>query len=794
MLLSETWLREWANPALNSADLCHQITMAGLEVDGVEPAAPDFTGVVVGEVLSVAQHPDADKLSVCEVSDGSNTHIIVCGAPNVRAGMKAPVARVGAVLPGNFKIKKAKLRGQPSHGMLCSASELGLEDIVDGLLELPADAPVGECIREYLQLDDTLIEVDLTPNRADCLSIRGVAREVGVLNNLSVNEPTIDAVPASHDEVMPVTIHAPEGCPRYLSRVIRNVDASKTSPVWLQERLRRSGMRSVDPIVDVTNYVLMELGQPLHAFDKAKINGSIQVRFAQEGEKLLALGGEELTLKADALVIADDNDALALAGITGGEPSAVTANTKDIVLECAFFAPLAVVGKARQYGLHTDASHRFERGVDTTLQAQAIERATALILELAGGEAGPVHEVVAEEHLPQNQTIALKASKVNELLGFVMPEEDMANALTALGMDVTDKKPGEWLVTGPSWRFDIAIQEDLVEEIARVYGYDRLPSRLPAIAGGSSTAEEAQLNSRTLADTLSDRGYREVITYTFVDPSIQQALAPKVEPLVLANPLSRDLSVMRTTLWAGLLPTAQRNINRQISRLRLFEQGLRFIPGANIEALQQEPMIAGLLYGNAVPRHFSDAPRAVDFYDIKADVEALLALGGAAHEYTFVAAEHPVLHPGQTAQVLRNGEPAGWLGRLHPGVAKQLDVAADMYLFELKADVLQQGKVPAFSPLSDQPAVRRDLALVMADSTPAATLVDAIRAAAGAALTRVEILDVYQGETLGEGKKSIAVGLTFQDPSRTLKENDINQLIEGILARVKTDADAALRE
>lgn len=794
MLISEAWLREWANPDLNSADLCHQITMAGLEVDGVEPAAPAFTGVVVGEVVSVAQHPDADKLSVCEVNDGTEQHTIVCGAPNVRVGMKAPVARVGAVLPGDFKIKKAKLRGQPSRGMLCSASELGLEDIVDGLLELPADAPLGQCIREYLQLDDTLIEVDLTPNRADCLSIRGVAREVGVLNDIAVQAPSIDAVPASHDEVMSVAVHAPEGCPRYLSRVIRNVDASLTSPVWLQERLRRSGMRSVDPIVDVTNYVLIELGQPLHAFDKAKIDGSIQVRYAKEGEKLAALGGEKLTLTADSLVIADDNNALALAGITGGEESAVSAGTKDIVLECAFFAPLKVVGKARGYGLHTDSSHRFERGVDPQLQAQAMERATALILALAGGEAGPVLEVASAEHLPANQAIALSAERVTRLLGFSVPEADIEKALTALGMDVVKQGAGQWQVTGPSWRFDMAIEEDLIEEIARIYGYDRLPIRLPAISGGHAQLEEAHLNSRKLADTLNDRGYREVITYSFVDPSIQAALAPNVEPLALANPLSRDLSVMRTTLWAGMLPTAQRNLNRQVSRLRLFEQGLRFVPGASIDELQQEPMIAGLLYGNATPRHFSAVPRAVDFYDIKADVEALLALGGVAEEYSFVAAEHPVLHPGQSAEVLRNGESVGWVGRLHPGVAKQLDVAKDIYLFELKAEVLAQGKVPTFSPLSDQPAVRRDLALVMAESVPAATLLEAIRAAAGAALTRVELLDVYQGESLGEEKKSVAVGLTFQDPSRTLKDSDINQLIDSILARVKADAGATLRE
>lgn len=794
MLISEAWLREWADPKLNTADLCHQITMAGLEVDGVEAAAPEFSGVVVAEILSLEQHPDADKLSVCQVSDGENTHTIVCGAPNVRVGMKAPLARIGAVLPGDFKIKKAKLRGQTSEGMLCGASEIGLEDIVDGLLELPSDAPLGQCIRDYLQLNDTIIEVDLTPNRADCLSIRGVAREVAALNQVPFNAPQIDEVAATHEETIGVKVAASEACPRYLARVIRNVNLKATSPVWLQERLRRSGLRSVDPVVDVTNYVLLELGQPLHAFDKAKIQGEIEVRFAEQGEKLTAIGGEELTLSNDTLIIADDTAPLALAGVMGGAASAVSENTQDIVLECAFFAPLAVVGKARAYGLHTDSSHRFERGVDSELQQQAMERATALILQLAGGEAGPVVEVVAEEHLPQANTIEVSADNVERLLGFSVPAEIIEQGLPALGMAVNSLGDGRWQVQAPSWRFDMAIEEDVIEEVARLYGYEKLPNRLPTIAGGEGLAKEAQLNSRKLADTLCDRGYREVISYAFVSPDIQAVLAPELKPLALANPLSKELAVMRSTLWAGLLQTAERNIKRQVSRLRLFEQGLRFVPGTTIDDLEQTPMVAGLLYGLAEPRHYSVKPTPVDFYDIKADVEALIALGGVAQEYRFVAAENPVLHPGQSARVLRNDKEVGWVGRIHPLVAQQLDVPNTIYLFELQADVLQQGRVPSFTPLSDQPAVKRDLALVLAEATPAQQLLDAIRKAAGKALTRIELLDVYRGENIGSENKSIAVSLTFQDPSRTLKESDINQLIESILVGVKADAGASLRE
>lgn len=792
MRFNESWLREWANPKLDTKQLVHQLTMAGLEVDGVEPAAAAFTGVVVAEVRETAPHPDADKLTLCQVFDGDSTFQVVCGASNVRPGLRVPFARVGAVLPGDFRIKPAKLRGQPSEGMLCGASELGLEDLIDGLLELPDDAPLGRNIRDYLQLDDQVIEVDLTPNRADCLSVRGIAREVSVLNSVPLTEPAIAPVAAAHDEQFPVAISVPESCPRYLGRIIRGINPSAQSPLWMVERLRRAGLRPIDPVVDVTNYVLLELGQPMHAFDLAKLEGGINVRLAQEGETVELLDGQSLTLRDDTLVIADAAQVLALAGVMGGKASAVSDATQDIFLECAFFAPLAIAGKARRYGLHTDSSHRFERGVDPSLQALAMERATALIIEIAGGEAGPVSEASSPEHVPQPTEISLSAERAQALLGMALPEHEITDILARLGMAVTEASSGHWQVRAPSWRFDMAIEQDLVEELARVYGYDRLPTRLPTIQGGSVSRSETQLSARRLSDLLCARGYLEAITYTFVDPAMQAALAPSTQPLALTNPISSELAVMRTTLWAGLLTAAQRNLNRQVNRLRLFEQGLRFVPEAG-SALLQEPMLAGLVFGSARPQHFDDATRKVDFLDVKGDVEALLAAGGQ-QDYRFEAAEHEVLHPGQSARITLDGQEAGWLGRLHPALAAKLDLPADIYLFELRKDVIEQARVPAFSALSDQPSVRRDLAFVVPEEVTAGALLDGVRRACDSRLREVRLFDVYQGDGIQKGSKSLALGLTFQDRSSTLRDAEINDLVAGVLTLLKQEFNASLRE
>ena len=792
MLVNEAWLREWVNPAVDTDTLVKQLTMAGLEVDGVEPAAPVFSGVVVGQVESCEPHPDADKLRVCQVSNGSQTAQVVCGASNVRPGLKIPFAQVGAKLPGDFKIKKAKLRGVESNGMLCGASELGLEDLIDGLMELPDDAPVGTDFREYLQLDDAVIEVDLTPNRADCLSVRGIARELGVMNQCPLTEVAISQVTPAIDDTLTITLADSDACPRYLGRVIKGVNVKADTPLWMVERLRRAGLRTIDPIVDVTNYVLLELGQPLHAFDLAKISGGITVRKAKADETLVTLDEQTLTLRDDTLVIADDSAALAVAGVMGGKPSAVTEQTQDIFLECAFFAPLAIAGKARSYGLHTDSSHRFERGVDPQLQQDAIERATALILEIAGGQPGPVCEAVEDAKLPRQAEIALRAERIEGLLGMALPAEQVEDILGRLGMAITPAASGDaWTVLAPSWRFDMAIEPDLIEELARIYGYEKLPSRVPAGSPSGDTVGENVVAVRRLADTLIDRGYLEAITYTFVEPGLLKQVEPRVEPLPLLNPISADLGVMRTTLLAGLFSTARHNLNRQADRLRLFETGLRFMPQAQGE-LEQTPMIAGLVYGSAQPQNW-EGKRAADFFDLKGDVEALLSLSDAS-AFSFTAGEHPALHPGQTAALSRGGEVVGYLGRIHPRLAADLDLPANLYAFELALAPLQQGILPHFAGVSDQPRMRRDLAFVVDAGVPAGDLVAAVRDTCDERLTDVRIFDIYQGDSIGENRKSLALGLTFQDRSRTLKDQEVNDLVEAVVSQVKQQFNATLRD
>ena len=580
MIISEQWLREWVSPDLDTEALAHQITMAGLEVDAVEPVAGTFSGVVVAEIVKAEQHPDADKLRVCDVNTGSETVQIVCGAPNARVGLKAPLAQVGAVLPGDFKIKKAKLRGVESQGMLCAEQELGLSEAKEGLMELPAEAPVGSDLRDFLQLDDSTIEIGLTPNRADCLGIAGIAREVGVLNSLPVNGVSCEAVTATHSDDFPIELKAPERCSRYVGRIIRGVDISRPSPLWMQEKLRRCGIRSIDAVVDVTNYILLELGQPMHAFDLQKLQGGIIVREAEQGEELELLDGQTVELTAGTLVIADHAGPVAMAGIMGGEQSAVSEGTRDILLESAFFAPQPMAGKARSYGLHTDSSHRFERGVDFTLQRNALERATALLLEIVGGEAGPVLEAVDEAHLPRWEDVELRPASIRRVLGFDMDGAEVERILTALGFGVTATDNG-WLCVVPSWRFDISLEADLLEELARIYGYDNLPvTRIKADLTAQSRSESL-LPIRTVRRHLAARGYQEAITYSFVDPELQKLFDPEMEPIALKNPISADLAVMRTSLIPGLVSALVYNTKRQQHRVRLFETGLRFMPGSD---------------------------------------------------------------------------------------------------------------------------------------------------------------------------------------------------------------------
>ena len=792
MKFSEQWLREWVSPSVTTEELCHQLTMAGLEVDAVEPVAGKFEGVVVGEVVKVEPHPDADKLRVTQVNIGQDELLtIVCGAANVREGMRVPTAVVGARLPGDFKIKKAKLRGVPSFGMLCSESEIGLAESASGLMELPADAPIGEDLRAYLKLDDVTIELGLTPNRSDCLSVAGIAREVGVLNQLQVNGPAIEAVAGASDDTLPVTVSAPGDCPRYLGRVIRGVNSAAQTPLWMQERLRRSGLRSLGPVVDVTNYVLLELGQPMHAFDLAELQGGVHVRRAEAGEKLKLLNEQEITLDEESLVIADERAPLALAGVMGGEASAVSDDTQDIFLESAFFSPDSVAGRARSYGLHTDSSHRFERGVDPQLAPLAIERATALLLEIVGGSAGQVVEVLDESSLPQRKPIHLRHQRCERILGTTLAKEQIEDILQRLGMELEAVEEG-WQVTAPSFRFDIAIEVDLIEEIGRIIGYSNLPSTRPMGSLTMQPRPEGRIGKRELAALLVDRGYQEAISYSFVDQKMQQRFDPAAEPIALANPISADLAVMRTTLWAGLVPILQHNLNRQQNRVRLFEYGLSFVKqGTDIK---QENRLSGVVYGGVEPEQWGGATHKVDFYDVKGDVEALLALTNRSAEFRFVAESHPALHPGQSARIYLGEQPIGWLGAIHPTLERELDLHGQTYLFEIEAKALFARNVAKFTEISKFPAIRRDLAVVVAQDMSADAVLDCIRSVAPESLRNLKLFDVYQGEHIDSGRKSLALGLTLQAQSRTLTDEEVDAAIETIVKTLGTKLGATLRE
>jgi phenylalanyl-tRNA synthetase beta chain len=809
MQFSELWLREWANPALETQELVDQITMAGLEVDAIEAAAGEFSGIVVGQIVSFEQHPDADKLNVCKVTDGSEEFQIVCGAPNVREGMKIPFAKIKAVLPGDFKIKKAKLRGVESFGMLCAEEELGLADKSDGLWDLPADAPLGVCMREYLGLtrdgrDDKIIDVDLTPNRGDCLSIAGLSREVGVLNKVDVTAPTIEAVAATIDDVIDVQLQAPDACPRYVGRIIKGINIKAASPLWMQEKLRRSGIRSIDPVVDVTNFILLELGQPMHAFDLAKLDGGIVVRKAVQDETLILLDDQEIKLNNDTLVIADNSKALAMAGVMGGAESGVNAETtQDILLESAYFNPISIAGKARNFGLHTDSSHRFERGVDFELQRTAIERATALLLEIVGGEAGPVVEKTSEADLPSCAEIVLIEAHIEKMLGLTIEASEVEEILTRLGMQLSPYKDAKgnngWKVIAPSYRFDMAIEADLIEELARIYGYNRLPVRTPTAATPLLPVPENELAMKDVRRQLVGRGYQEAITYSFVDPATQKLLDPDVAPLALANPISADLSVMRTNLWAGLVQTAVHNIKRQQPRVRLFETGLSFVPQpgkdpSNLdESLVQDGKLAMLLTGTRTEQSWSEGEQDVDFFDLKGDFESLIARTGSQARYTFVPAEHPALQPGQTASIQLDGVAVGWIGALHPNLAKPLGLKQAVYLLEISLKAVRQVEVPTFKPLSKFPGMSRDLALVVTDSTSVADVMSLIREKAGDYLTKLNLFDIYQGKGIDPNRKSLALGLTWQHPSRTLNEEEVNEAVDNILAHLADRIDAQLR-
>ncbi|NVK23537.1 MAG: phenylalanine--tRNA ligase subunit beta [Gammaproteobacteria bacterium] len=807
MKFSEKWLREWVNPSISTDELSEQLSMAGLEVDGVEPAAAEFSGVVVGEVVECGKHPEADKLQVTKINvgDAGDGELIdiVCGAKNCRQGLKVAVAMVGAVLPGDFKIKKAKLRGQPSYGMLCSFSELGMADDSDGILELPADAPIGTNVREYLNLDDSIIEIDLTPNRSDCLGIAGVAREVGVLNDIDVTEMPVAETKPSIDDTVSIELENANGCPRYLGRVVKGINVNAETPLWMAEKLRRSGIRSIDPVVDITNFVLIELGHPMHAFDLAKIEGGIKVRNANAGEKLTLLDESEVELTDSTLVIADHNKPLAIAGVFGGLDSGVTEATKDVLLESAFFNPVTMAGTARSYGLHTDASHRYERGVDYKLQRTAMERATKLLLEIAGGQAGPIVEAVAENELPASPAIVLRRARLDRVLGHVIADKEVTTILSRLGLNVEFKGEGQsaqWHAVSPSFRFDINIEEDLIEEVARVYGYNNIPNIAPTASLNMPVRKEANLDKSVFANLLTARGYQEAITYSFVDPKVQNKLFPHLEGLTLPHPISADMSVMRLSLWSGLLPAVVYNQKRQQPRVRLFETGLRFTPDNDAPMnIRQEAMLAGVISGSIAGESWNEQIRAVDFYDAKADVEAILAkcIDTSAFRFEPVAADDPIcvaLHPGQAAAIYRDEQLIGYLGAVHPAAEKALGLNGKTFVFELKLEAITQRVLPDAKPVSKYPANRRDIAVIVAEQVNAGKVLAEIEKIGGNQLVDLNLFDVYRGDGIEEGSKSLAISLVLQDVERTLEEQDISNKLDQVVAMLKEQFDATLRD
>lgn len=699
-----------------------------------------------------------------------------------------------SALPGDFKIKAAKLRGEPSEGMLCSFSELGISDDHDGIIELPADAPLGTDIREYLKLDDNTIEISVTPNRADCLGIIGVARDVAVLNKLPLNAPEIAPVAATIADVLPIDVEAADACPRYLGRVVKGINVKAPTPLWMKEKLRRCGIRSIDAVVDITNYVLLELGQPMHAFDKDRIEGGIKVRMAKEGEILVLLDGTEAKLSADTLVIADHNKALAMAGIFGGEHSGVNDETQNVLLESAFFSPLSITGRARRYGLHTDASHRYERGVDPVLQYKAMERATRLLLDLCGGEAGPIIDVTSEATLPKRASITLRRSKLDRLIGHHIADDLVTDILTRLGCEVTVGQD-QWQAIAPTWRFDMEIEEDLVEEVARVYGYNSIPNE-PVQAGlVMGSHKEANLSLKRVKTMLNDKGYQEVITYSFVDPKVQQWVHPGEEALILPSPISSEMSAMRLSLLTGLLSTAVYNQNRQQNRVRIFETGLRFVPDTQAPlGIRQDVMLGGVICGNRYEEHWNLAKETVDFYDMKGDLESVLDLTGKLSEIEFKAEANPALHPGQSAAIYLKGERIGFIGVIHPELERKLDLNGRTLAFELEWNKLADRVVPEAKDISRFPANRRDIAVVVAENVPAADILNECKKVGVNQIVGVNLFDVYRGKGVAEGYKSLAISLILQDTSRTLEEEEIAATVAKCVEALKERFQASLRD
>jgi phenylalanyl-tRNA synthetase beta chain len=795
MKVAYAWLAEWTELPWQPAELGTRLTMSGFELEALEPAAPPFSGVVVAEILAAARHPQADKLQVCRVSIGSGAPLqIVCGASNARAGLKSALALVGASLPGDVTIGAAKLRGVESQGMLASARELGLAETSSGILELPADAPVGKALREYLHLDEVVLDLNVAPNRGDAMSVLGIAREVAALTGRGLTGPVIAPPPAHGTDSFPVRLASPAACPRFAGAVLRGIDNRAATPLWMRERLRRAGLRSITPVVDVTNYVMLELGQPMHAYDLGKLKERITVRLARAGEALTLLDGKIVSTEADVLLITDGEGPVGLAGIMGGERTAVTPATTDVFFESAYFAPAALLGRARRFGLMTDASQRFERGVDPTQQARAIERALALLTPIVGGTASPIEVTESTAHRPHRAAVPLRAKRLERLLGVALPSERVVETLERLAMQVTRAGEG-WQVTPPAYRFDIGIEADLIEEIARIVGLEAIPEidaqtpqrfrRLPADHPGEAAVLQA----------LAARGYEEAITYAFVDPALQAQLFPDRPALALSNPIASDMSVMRVSLWPGLLRAALENQRRQADRIRLFEHGTRFeVEGGSTREIDT---LAGVAIGARLPEQWGVSKELrgpVDFYDVKGDVATLLAATGENESFKFEAAALPALHPGRAARVLRRNQPVGWLGELHPNLVRALDFTYAPVLFELDAETALAVHRVSYQEISRFPQVRRDLAVVIDEGVTLSTLAERVTLAASSLLRDLRVFDVYRGPGLEPGRKSVALGLIFQDISRTLTDDDVERLMVSVKADLREHLNARFRE
>jgi phenylalanyl-tRNA synthetase beta chain len=792
MKIAESWLREWVSPELSSAELAHQLTMLGLEVDSLDIEGQGIEDVVVAEVVECAKHPDADKLSVCKVSNGGDALIdIVCGAPNVRVGLKTPFAKPGTELPNGLKLRKAKIRGIESHGMLCSAVELGLGDESDGIMELPADAKVGQSLVALLDLPDAIIDVDLTPNRGDCFSVLGIARDVAALTGAELQAAAVKPVSATIDDVQPVELVEPAGCPRFAGRLIKGIDPQASSPLWMVERLRRSGLRGISPVVDVTNYVMLELGQPLHAYDAALLQGPIRPRLAQTGEKVTLLDDKEVELNPDTLIITDDSGPIGMAGIMGGLSTAVSDQTTDVFFEAAFWPQEFMSGRARAYGMHTDASLRFERGVDPDGQARAVERASELLLEIAGGDAGPLVVESAEEHLPKREPITLRKSRITRLLGVEIDDAEIARILESLRMEIKRVDDG-WRVSAPSHRFDVQYEVDLIEEIARIHGYDAIPETTLSTKSPLETVTESRIEMERAAATLIARDYQEVITYSFVDAVSNTKFTGVESGLVLSNPISTELAVMRSSLWPGMVAAAASNLARQQDRVRFFEASRSY--HGTLDEHTEVVRLAGLATGPAAPEQWGVSAQAIDFFDIKSDVEAVLLLAGSIEDIRFAATQHPALQPGQAAEIRRGADVIGIIGKLHPSLAKDHGFKRGVFLFELDAEKALASSAPGAESISKYPAIRRDIAIVVDERVSADELIEAVSSSAPELIRDVRIFDIYQGERIEAGRKSVAIGLILQETSRTLTDEDADTAMAAAIAKLEKKFAANLRD